>query len=329
MGANAEGKDPPRSRPRLGQLAGSAVIRLMVMIVRSLPPRSIGPLSWLAGTIWYGCDARRRKRIAENLRVAFGATLDDAGRRKRARRVFRNMARVPIEVLWFDRLLATPRQIEERLTFHGAWPSPDGEPGVIVSGHFGNWEACIRAVRHRLGRVRTVVRPVGIPALDDLVTRIRGGPESILEKHGAYRGLLRSLRDGWWAAMASDQNAGASGLFLPFFGLAASTHVTPAHLALRQGAALHFIAGIRRPGPELAFDVHLAEVAHPAAGSAEPEAVEHLTEEVNRRLEAWVRKAPDQYNFLHRRWKDRPPGEVPGPHLPAYDHHRPPAVAKA
>lgn len=299
------------------------MIRLVVSLARSLPPRSIGPLSWLAGTGWWIFDARRRKRISENLRVAFGAELDLPARRSLARLVFRNMARVPIEVLWFDRLLATPRQVERRCTFHGDWDSAGSQCGVLASAHLGNWEICIRAGRHRLGRFRTVVRPVGILALDDLVTRIRGGPESILEKHGAYRGLLRSLRDHWWVAIASDQNAGTTGEFLPFFGLVASTHVTPAHLSLREGAPVYFLTALRRPGPEISFDVYLQFLAHPAPRSADPESVRALTGRISTHLEAWVRRAPEQYNFLHRRWKDRPPGEADGPHLPQYDHHRP------
>ena len=299
------------------------MVRLVVMLARSLPPTSIGPLSWIAGTGWWLYDARRRKRISENLRVAFGPALTLGTRRRLARRVFRNMARVPIEVLWFDRLLVTPAQVEQRCTFRGDWDVAGPRCGVLVGAHLGNWEVCIRAGRHRLGRFRTVVRPVGIPAIDDLITRIRGGADSILEKHGAYRGLLRSLRAGWWVGIASDQNAGASGEFLPFFGLAASTHVTPAHLALREGVPLYFLAALRRPGPELRFDVYLELLGSPAQRSANPETVRTLTGQVSSHLEAWVTRAPEQYNFLHRRWKDRPAGEAAGPHLPQYDHHRP------
>lgn len=299
------------------------MIRLVVSLARSLPPGSIAPLSWIAGTGWWLVDARRRKRIAENLRVAFGPALDLPARRRLARSVFRNMARVPIEVLWFDRLLASPKQVERCCTFHGDWEQAGPDCGVLSGAHLGNWEVCIRAGRHRLGRFRTVVRPVGIPALDDLVTRIRGGPDSILEKHGAYRGLLRSLREGWWVGIASDQNAGAAGEFLPFFGLAASTHVAPAHLALREGAPVYFLAALRRPGSGFHFDVYLERLAHPAPRSATPEAVRALTTQISAHLEAWVRRRPAQYNFLHRRWKDRPPGEAAGPHLPQYDHHRP------
>jgi len=306
----------------VAKVTSSALIRMVMTAAQALPPGSIGVLSLLAGRAWYLFDGRRRKRIAENLRIAFDDSLSDAERRALAKRVFTNMARIPIETLWFDRLLATPRQVERRCTFHGAWPDPDGPGGVLVAGHLGNWEVCIRACRHRFRRMRTVVRPVDIPAIDDLITRIRGGPENVLEKHGAYSGLVRSLAEGYWCMIVSDQNAGAGGVFVPFFGLAASTHVSPALLARREGARLYFIACLRRPGPEIAYDVYLEPVPLPPEGGDEEAVLEALTAELSRRLEGWVRRSPDQYNFLHRRWKDRPPGEALGPHLPRYDHHR-------
>ena len=301
----------------------NGLIRLVVCFARSLPPSSIGGIAWIAGTVWWSVDARRRKRIAENLRVAFGDELTANERKQLARQVFRNMARVPVEVLWFDRLLASPAQVERRCVFEGSWPAPEEGPGVIAAGHLGNWEVCIRGLRHRLKRFRTVVRPVDVPAIDELVTRIRGGRDSILEKHGASRGLMRSLAEGWWVGIASDQNAGLDGLYLPFFGLVASQHDTPARLALREGVPLYFVSSRRLPGPEIHFTVRLDLLAHPARRSADPEAVSGLTQAVSDHLEQLVRATPEQYNFLHRRWKDRPAGEAPGPHLPRYDHHRP------
>lgn len=301
---------------------GSAAVRGLAATVRSLPPRSIPGLAWLGGSVWYLVDRRRRKRIAENLRVAFGEDPTGRSHRPLARAVFRSMARVPIEVLWFERLLASPRQVHARLTAHGAWP-PARPAGVAWGGHLGNWEVLVRAVQGRLGRMRSVARRIDDPAIQDLVTRARGGRTEVIDKHGAYRDLVRTIRAGDWVGIVGDQNAGAQGPFIPFFGLEASMHEAPARLALREGVPLVALAAVRRPGATLAFDVHV-EVLH-AGGppSRDPAAVTDLLTRMSRWLEGHVRAHPAQYNFLHRRWKDRPPGEAPGPHLPAYDHHRP------
>lgn len=305
-------------RTALGTLAVNGV----AAAVRAFPPAAIPGLAWLGGSGWYLVDRRRRKRIAENLRVAFGDELDARARRRLARSVFRSMARVPIEVLWFERLLATPRQQARRLRYHGRWPPPQPS-GVAWGGHLGNWEVLVRAVQDRLGRMRSVARRIEHPAVQQLVIRARGGRSEVIEKHGAYRDLVRTLRGGDWVGIVGDQNAGADGPFIPFFGLPASMHEAPARLALREGVPLVALAAVRRPGAVLAFDV-TAEVLH-AGGEArrEPAAVTALLARMSAWLEAQVRAAPAQYNFLHRRWKDRPPGEAAGPHLPAYDHHRP------
>ncbi|MDF1701701.1 MAG: hypothetical protein P1V36_11150 [Planctomycetota bacterium] len=313
--------------PDVRTLLATVAVRGVAATVRSLPPRSIPVLAWLGGTIWYLVDRRRQRRIAENLRVAFGEPTDPSARRRLARSVFRSMARVPIEVLWFERLLATPGQLARRLHMHGTWPPP-APAGVAWGGHLGNWEVLVRAVQGRLGRMRSVARRIEDPAIQALVTRARGGATEVIDKHGAYRDLVRSVRAGTWVGIVGDQNAGAHGPFIPFFGLPASMHEAPARLALREGLPLVTLAAVRRPGADVAFDVY-AEVLHPGgARSRNPADVEALLKRMSGWLEGHVRAHPEQYNFLHRRWKDRPPGEAPGTHLPRYDHHRPrPVVA--
>ena len=71
-----------------------------------------------------------------------------------------------------------------------------------------------------------VVRPIENPAVDTWATQTRGGPDYVIRKHGAYRDLVRSVRDGWWVYIVGDQNAGLRGIFVPFFGLEASTWET-------------------------------------------------------------------------------------------------------
>jgi len=302
------------------EVLSSSGIRLAVALARGLPPRSMGPLSWIVGSLWYAVDVRRRRRIAENLRVALG--LRGRNARALARQVFRNMARVPIELIWFERLLATPRQVDRRCTFHGPWPGPEDGPGILFLGHLGSWEVTMLAARRRLGDLRAVARAIGNPAVEELFTRARGGRSQLVAKHGGYRDLVRALRDGAWVGIAGDQNAGRHGIFVPFFGLLASTWETPGRLALKINVPVALAVALRRPGPDLYFDLHFEDLPPFPPGACGPEAVRALNAALQKRLERWVRRAPQQYNFLHRRWKDRPPGEAPNTSLPQYDHHR-------
>ena len=130
--------------------------------------------------------------------------------------------------------------------------------------------------------------------------------------------MLRTLRAGRWVAILADQNAGLRGTFVRFFGLEASTYAAPAALAVRTGLPLYAAACIRIPGPPMHFEMHLIKLPRPSADLKESEAAQAYLESFFACLERWVRRAPDQYNWIHRRWKSRPAGEEAGPHLPAY-----------
>jgi KDO2-lipid IV(A) lauroyltransferase len=149
----------------------------------------------------------------------------------------------------------------------------------------------------------------------------------VIAKRGAVRESLRWLRGGGWVALLADQDAGARGAFVPFFGLPASTTTIPHVLAVRAGVPLYAGACVRRPGPRPGFDVHLVRVAETPRAPAgdEAERVVRLAEATSRALERWVGAHPDQYNWLHRRWKSRPAGEPRRPGIPAYARAAPPA----
>ncbi len=95
----------------VSNLTSAALLQFTRALVCSLPPRSIPFVGWLAGTVWYLYDARRRRRVAENLRVAFGDSMCGKPGRRMARRIFRTIVRVRIEGLWSARLVVTPLPI--------------------------------------------------------------------------------------------------------------------------------------------------------------------------------------------------------------------------
>jgi KDO2-lipid IV(A) lauroyltransferase len=204
----------------------------------------------------------------------------------------------------FDRLLADVRA---------------GRGGVLLSAHLGSWEILGARIRRERVPFRAVARRVENARVDARAAAWRGGGGRVIDKHGAVRTALRALRDGEWVGMLSDQNAGRHGVFLPFFGLPASTSPIAALLALRAGVPL-YMGVVRRVGPGYAFEAifHRYEVDPTADRRLE---TRRLLEAYVARLETWVRAWPEQYMWLHRRWKSRPRGEKPGPHLPQY-HRR-------
>lgn len=296
---------------------------LVELVARSLPPRAVGPLSEVGGSLWWALDARRRRRASENLRVAFGDALTPREQRARVRSAFVGMLRVPLEVFLQPRILRTPRDVARRTRVHGDeqalradWAA--GRGGLIVTGHLGNWELAGRLLALHGLPARVVMRPVENPLIDEHVRRERGGDQRVIPKRGAVAAVVSTLREGRWVALLADQNAGRGGVFVPFFGLPASTHPVPAVLALRLGLPLYAGACLRRPGAEFAFDVHLKRMDPGPAAEISDAQVDALMAQVTATLEGWVRWAPEQYNWLHRRWKSRPPGEGPDPRVPSY-----------
>ena len=314
---------------RLAHALQYAAVRFAEALVRSFPPAALPFVARAAGWCWWALDGRRRERARENLRVAFGAGLDDTARRALVRRSFASLLGVPLEVLLQPRLLSHPADLRRRVRLLGDWDQlrsevAAGGGGLIVTGHLGNWELAGRCLRLLGVPAQVVVRPIENPWLDAHASRARGGAGSVITKRGAARGVLAALRSGRWVALLADQNAGVGGVFVPFFGLEASTPALPAVLALRNGAPLYLGACLRASRGPLTYDIHLRRLEVPRAVEPSPEAVRTLLSQATRTLESWIRLVPDQYNWLHRRWKRRPAGEVPGPHLPAYARPRAP-----
>lgn len=296
---------------------------LVELVARSLSPEAVDRLAEAGGTLWWLCDRRRRARARANLRVAYGDAEPAARTRARVRQAFVAMLRVPLEVFVQPRLLRTPRDLRRRSRILGdeadlraEWARGTG--GLIVTGHLGNWELAGRLLALHGLPARAVTRPVENPWLDAHVRRARGGDERVIPKRGAVQAVVSTLKQGRWVALLADQNAGRGGVFVPFFGLAASTHPVPAVLALRLGVPLYVGACLRRPGAPYHFDVHLRRVDPGLGEETSDERVDALLARVTATLEGWVRAAPEQYNWLHRRWKSRPPGEAPDPRVPPY-----------
>ena len=300
----------------------SWLIRLAELLVCSLPPAGVDALAGGAGTVWYALDGRRRRRCRANLRAALEAEPQEAT----VRAVFRNMARVPLESLWLPRLFATPAQVERRCVLHGDWEAMrplirDG--GVILSGHLGNWELGTHALRAYGMKLSFVVRPFAQAVLEQRLATSRGGTTAVIPHHRLLSGVRSALRAQRWVGMLGDQNAGWNARFVPFFGIPASTAALPAWIAVKERVPLFLCAALRRATP-FTYDVYAYRVPLEEQAGDRDTITQWVLTTYMETLASWIRKAPAQYNWLHRRWKSRPPSEtIPPPRLPRYDHHRP------
>ena len=185
-----------------------------------------------------------------------------------------------------------------------------GRGVLILTGHMGAWE--LKAFAHALYHKPAyfLVRPIKNPRVDALVNRYRGlSGNRPIEKNESARVILRVLRDGGTVGILADQNTTpAEAVFVNFFGIPAATTAGLARLARRTGAAVvpvHSYWDASLGKYRLRYEPALELVR-----SADEEAdVGANTKLFNKTLESFIRRYPDQWFWVHRRWKNRPPAE--------------------
>jgi KDO2-lipid IV(A) lauroyltransferase len=254
----------------------------------------------------------RRSVVDANLRLAF-PDRTEAWRRRVARGSYVHLGR---EAAAMFRLSATdPGTLVARTDAEGIdelhAALEKGRGAVLLTGHLGSWELGGAIVAAHGLPVVGVAKPMANRRFDaDLTaTRERLGME-IVDTGAAPKRALRALGEGKIVGLVADQNAGRNGLFVPFFGHAASTHRGPALFAVRAGAPLFVGSCVRVPGAEQRYRVRIERVPAPETGDAERD-VRILTEAHTAALERAVREVPEQYFWQHKRWKTRPPEPVP------------------
>jgi len=260
-----------------------------------------------------GLALPRRHGVAlANLALAFPDLPLDA-RRRLARRAWQHLGMTMVEVV---RLLGRPLEATlGELTVDGLEHlrpvmAAHGR-ALMLTAHLGNWEYLAAVPRLTGYPGAIVVRPLDSPALDGLAeeTRRKTGI-ALIDKRGALRPVLRALRRGGLVGILLDQNATRrDGVFVPFFGRAASTSRSLALLALRTETPVVPIF-IRREAVGRHRVIIEPPLPRPAAHDLEAAVVE-LTARCTETIEAAIRRAPQQWLWSHDRWRTRPPAAAP------------------
>jgi KDO2-lipid IV(A) lauroyltransferase len=298
-----------RPRNRAVDLLTYVVVRLVVGVCQALSVeqsyRFADGLAWLM----YRVDKRHRKVAIENLRHAFGDELDDDGRDRIVREVYRHFARMMMEMLHIPRKLHLTNW-RERIELVGHAPILDrlldGGSMIMVTGHFGNWEMAGYLFGVFGFPPNSVARNLDNPHLDRFIRnfRERTGQRTIPKK-GGYDQMLEVLQTGGVLSMLADQDAGQRGLFVEYFGRPASTYKSIALLAIEHNVPI-VVGGARRIGPGFRYEVICEDCIDPADWAGRPDDVEYITARYTASLERLVRRDPSQYLWLHRRWKHQP-----------------------
>jgi KDO2-lipid IV(A) lauroyltransferase len=298
-----------KPRSRAADYAVYLLVRVLVCVLQSLPPGAAHKVATTLAWLLYRIDRRHRQVADDNLSHAFPGRFTDAERDRLVHGVFRHFCQLLIDIIHTPRKLhpATWRRhvdVREALPLISRLLS--GRPLLLVTGHFGNWEIG-GYVMGLLGfRSYAIARPLDNPYLDEFLRRFRERTgQGILAKHGDFDKMNGILASNGVLATLGDQDAGQRGLFVDFFGRPASTHKAVALLALEHRVPT-LVIGVRKIGEPLRYRIVVEEQILPEEYEGRPDAVKAMTQRFTAALERVIRAAPEQYFWLHRRWKHQP-----------------------
>jgi len=272
-----------------------------------LPPAAARWIGRRLGDLGYVLTPGRRTIALTNLARAF-PDLAPGARRRICRRSYQHLGLMVTELA---ALLARPvGDTLHRIGIDGLehLRAAMGQHGrvLLLTAHLGNWELLPVACRLTGYRLSVVLRPPDAPWLDRLATRMRErSAVDLIDKRAALRPVLRALASGAMVGILLDQNAARrEGVFVPFFGRPASTSKSMAILALRTGAPIVPVFIHREDA-----GTHRVVVGSPLPipPSANMDAsVVALTARCSEAIEAAIRAKPEQWLWLHDRWRTRP-----------------------
>ena len=288
---------PSATAPRVPAAPGLELLRSPRARICFLLGRALAALAWTLRI--------RLAVVLENLARAFPGESESA-RRLIARQTYRALG-----VSLGEMLLArgiTDAQLEAWVSFEGferyQQAAALGRGVVVAIGHFGNWELLGRACGRRGVKLSLIGRRLrGFWNRRLVAARVESGMAQLADR-GSSAEALRRLRAGEVLAIAIDQNMREKrGVFVDFFGHPACTTPAAAVYGLRAGAPIIAAFPVRQPDGS-----HRVQVLGPfeAGGRRGHAAVLEVTQQLTRAIEALIRDHPEQWFWLHRRWKTRP-----------------------
>jgi Kdo2-lipid IVA lauroyltransferase/acyltransferase len=295
-----------RRRKRIENALSVGAIRFLRAVASAPPHRMAMRLASWIGVVSCVCLPWWRKVATRQLTESFPEW--DARRVRRCTRaVFVSFAKTMFE---FMRSRKTPDDtLREIFPMEGMELVREGvargKGVIILAAHYDNWEWCGRRIAMEAGAPFTViVRSQDDERLTRAIdeTRMAGGLHVV--DRDDVRGALRALRRGEILGIVPDQNVVAGGCFVDFFGRPAATALGPARFAAKTGAAVFHCLSRRRPD-----DTHLGSIfamaEYERSDNPDEDAV-LFTKAWTQGLEAWIREAPEQWMWFHKRWRTQP-----------------------
>ncbi len=297
---------------KLKHIVEWAFVRSLIFIF-GLMPYEKGKVWMAAVTGWLGMTfaGSLKRRMMSVLRTAFPEHSDERNL-EIIRTTFENIGHQAMEFLTLEKM--DQAWVDKYFDFE-----PTGAEAVrkavrekkgqlFVLAHMGNWEMLNQPMTIHTGvHINLIIAPMSNPYGDKFLCNIRKSlGTTLIYPFDVGPNVLKALARGEAAAFASDQNAGRRGLFIPFLGQPASTHTGAAVFSYLSGAEIFFITNIRLPGGRFRIEILPMGSIDKSKVKDKEECIREFTLRYVDILEKYIRKYPDQYFWLHNRFKTKP-----------------------
>lgn len=283
------------------------LIKLFIWLLGRLPIDVADYFSGSIGILWFHIDKRHRQITLNNLEQAFGKELSHTQILNLGKKIFKNIVSILFEVAWSYKL--NRKEFLSHFTVKGvdnlAKAHSKGRGVIVLAGHMGNFELNIHAIERTQFKGYGVYRKLDFPPLERLILDIRQRfGLTMIPLRGASRKIDAILKKGGIIGTLLDQNVDwYQGVFVSFFGRLACTNNGLASLVIRTQAPIVPMLTMRKKRQY--FIEFLPEIELQKTGDRIKD-LENNTQNYTSAIESMVRKYPDQYFWVHNRWKTKP-----------------------
>ena len=277
--------------------------------LRGLSWRAAGALGGALGRLVWYLSARYRRVCDRNLRAAYGDAFTARERDALARRVFQSFGIALLEFLKAPSL--SPEQIK-RIVRADSYARVEavlarGKGMILLAAHFGNWELLARRAALEGYAFAVIARQSHDPGFNKLTDGVRAnGGYTVLPRGDSPRAILHRLRHNGIVAILPDQKS--EDVFVPFFGRLAGTVAGPAVLSLKTGAGIVPMFCPRQPDGSYRVEI-LPEIDTTPTGDTDAD-IHRIMADITKVIEDMVRRYPDQWLWMHDRWRVTPPANL-------------------
>ena len=283
-----------------------ALLKQLSWLAQWMSDKTVSRAGIILGVLAFDLFQLRRKVAMDNLAQAFpekkpGEIKDIAGS------LYRNLGKNLLEFLQFPKL--SGEDIKSKVKFIGQehldQAIKGGKGALLISSHFGNWELCSSSIAAYGYPLSVVVYEQHNPLADRMMNHIRRAKKlDVIFKPDAPRAILKALARNRFVAILIDQDAGQDGVFVDFMGRPAATAKGPAIFAIRTGAPL--LAGVIVRQDDGGHICYIEPPIYADPANDKEQEILRLTALVTQAMERYVRKFPDHWYWVHRRWKTKP-----------------------